>query len=209
MKQLIKDNKAASPVIGVMLMIAVTVILAAAVSSYSSGIAKPTAVAPSGSWDVKIKATGSFVDSIISLKYLSGDPIPSKDIKIVMEHKGNVTETSPNNVRYSIDGGVKWVNYSGPIGYVNGTSKYTWSLGETVPDDVQFGNYTIQSGVMLKASPSSKYDGGYAVNYTGTDPTQALLKDWQYVQPGDKATVQIIHLPSGKAIFKADVTVEG
>ena len=277
--------------------------------------------------DAKIKNSGYWKDSGIWLTYLSGDPVPSKDIKIVMIHKNNITEAIPNtnNVKYinkntsamytktdsadigavnatSINVSVKvsyndgaftepwagafvtlanssnadivngttdsngWFNktvpggwntsdstynitievdpetavvlrsptfqpnatdstiivnytgtgykYSGPIAYVNDT----WGASGTPPYDVRFGNYTIETGVMLKASPNWNYDNyQYGVLYKwgahwvaeGTDPTEALLKDWQWVRPGDTVTVEIVHIPSGKTIYKADILVEG
>jgi len=232
-----KSRRAVSPVVGVMLMLIVTVIIAAAVHSYASSLATTTSKAPSGTWDVKIKNSGYWKDSGIWLTYLSGDPVPSKDIKIVMIHKNNITEAIPNtvNVHYNFtkedNTTTGWTNYSGPIAYVNDT----WKGSGTPPYDVQFGNYTIETGVMLKASPVGwdKVPGendtyneyGYGVlelyKYSGynetlgltpetvIDPVRALLKDWEYVRPGDTVTVEIVHIPSGKTIYKADIVVEG
>jgi len=316
-----KSRRAVSPVVGVMLMLIATVIIAAAVHSYASSLATTSSKAPSGTWDVKIKNSGYYADSGIWLTYLSGDPVPSKDIKIVMIHENNITEAIPNtnNVKYinkntsamytitdsgaggatSINVSVKvsyndgaftepwadatvtlanstnanivngttdssgWFNatipggwnaaddtynitievdpetavvlrsptfqptagdstvtvdytgtgykYSGPVAYVNDT----WTGWGVPPYDIRFGNYTIETGVMLKASPNWNYDnyqyGLYKGKYVaeGTEPTEALLKDWQWVRPGDTVTVEIVHIPSGKTIYKADILVEG
>lgn len=73
----VKDKKGVSPVVGVMLMLVVTVILAAAVSAYTSSISanKPTPVA-------EFDAKASIHDKNITLTMLSGEPIQKSDIYI-------------------------------------------------------------------------------------------------------------------------------
>jgi len=73
-----KDDKAVSPVIGVILMVAITVILAAAIGSsvFSHGAAQ---AAPQANLDIKpISAyvtTGTSTDPTIKIEHLGGDQI--------------------------------------------------------------------------------------------------------------------------------------
>ncbi|MCC4765863.1 type IV pilin [Methanosarcina sp. DH1] len=72
-----KDDKAVSPVIGVILMVAITVILAAAIGSsvFSKGT---TESAPQASLDIKGAGVSSSVASI-KIEHLGGDPIHFED----------------------------------------------------------------------------------------------------------------------------------
>ncbi|WP_135606021.1 type IV pilin [Methanococcoides sp. NM1] len=71
-----KDKSGVSPVIGVMLMIVVTVILAAAVSSFSGSITTKEDI-PSAIF----KASASFSERNITIEHLGGDPIYKDFVK--------------------------------------------------------------------------------------------------------------------------------
>ena len=75
--KLVKDRKGVSPVVGVMLMLVVTVILAAAVNAYTNSIS-PQKPAPVAEFDAK----ASIHDKNITLVMLSGPPIQKSDIYI-------------------------------------------------------------------------------------------------------------------------------
>jgi len=66
----VKDKKAVSPVVGVMLMLVVTIILAAVVSSFSGGLATDESKAP----QLAVSAEAKSGDSII-VHHESGDPL--------------------------------------------------------------------------------------------------------------------------------------
>lgn len=76
----ISDKDAVSPVIGVMLMIVVTIILAAAVSSYANSM-KSQDMAP----QVTLMAEASIQDGYVHLEHLGGDTIDRRDIRIEIE----------------------------------------------------------------------------------------------------------------------------
>jgi len=71
------NNKGVSPVVGVMLMLVVTIILAAVVSSYT-GTFSPKARTPSAS----LTAEASYSKGYIRLDHVSGDVIYKPAIKI-------------------------------------------------------------------------------------------------------------------------------
>ncbi len=75
--KLLKDRKAVSPVVGVMLMLVVTVILAAAVNAYTSSVSpkQPTPVA-------QFDAKASYSSGNITLDMISGDALYKNNIAI-------------------------------------------------------------------------------------------------------------------------------
>jgi flagellin-like protein len=74
LKKLFKNNDAVSPVIGVILMVAITVILAAAIGSSVFGQG-PAKSAPQANIDIKANATDSTGNPCIKLEHLGGDTI--------------------------------------------------------------------------------------------------------------------------------------
>lgn len=80
-RKIMLSESAVSPVIGVMLMIVVTVILAAAVSAFAGGLKqkdKPT----NAVFDVKC----SLSDGMIVIKHMGGDVIYKEDVRILIAH---------------------------------------------------------------------------------------------------------------------------
>ncbi|ADN36732.1 Protein of unknown function DUF1628 [Methanolacinia petrolearia DSM 11571] len=74
---------AVSPVVGVMLMLVVTIILAAVVSAFASGVTGDTQVAPQASLRISTGGDIASGEYDISIEHLSGDPIPTKDVEII------------------------------------------------------------------------------------------------------------------------------
>lgn len=91
-KKLFSSEKAVSPVIGVMLMIVVTVILAAAVSSFASST-ETQDVAPQAT----LKASASYLDGYIKLEHLGGDILTKANLNIEIAY-GNPTTSGYVNM---------------------------------------------------------------------------------------------------------------
>ena len=83
------NDTAVSPVIGVMLMLVVTIIIAAVVSGFAGGlVGDGSKNAPSLTMDVKISNTGTWVGSGFSATVTGvSESIPTKDLKIVTSWK--------------------------------------------------------------------------------------------------------------------------
>ncbi|WP_135609471.1 type IV pilin [Methanococcoides sp. AM1] len=104
----ISDKRGVSPVIGVMLMIVVTVILAAAVSSFTGSIGTKDEI-PSAT----LKASASYSELNITVEHLGGDPIYMDFIKFEISSgrpvmssyvdKSNVTLYPKNTNAYNPD----------------------------------------------------------------------------------------------------------
>ena len=92
-KKLFGNNKAVSPVIGVILMVAITVILAAAIGSsvFGQGTAKS---APQANLDIKSSSHYTNNTGSVKIEHLGGDPINfDPSVTKVMATVGTGTST--------------------------------------------------------------------------------------------------------------------
>jgi len=104
-KQLIHDDDAVSPVIGVILMVAITVILAAVIASFVLGLgdqAQQATPQASFSWDYD--TSGS--DETVSITHDGGDSIQSNELYV----RGPVTSGGSANLDAT------WANINSGIG---------------------------------------------------------------------------------------------
>jgi len=89
--RLLKDTKGVSPVIGVILMVAITVILAAVIGSFAFGFGqKMGTTAPNAQLVVKDDPDDlgdSATDDVFILEHAGGDPLPCGDLSIYIYDK--------------------------------------------------------------------------------------------------------------------------
>lgn len=167
-----KDD-AISPVVGVMVMLVVTIIIAAVVTGFSGRlVSESNQNAPTFTMDVKVVNTGSWSGSGFYATITSvSETIPTKDLKIVTAwtatnrtnnqiiHGGStILPNGTSNINslfnqtYSARGVAPFGN--GP-GVGNGTE--TISGTDTMRDfsgrDQQFGNYSLMAGTTMTAGP--------------------------------------------------------
>ena len=92
LKKIFRNDKAVSPVIGVVLMVAITVILAAAIGSsvFGQGTAK---AAPQANIDIKAVNVTAAHEGYLKFEHLGGDPIHFE------------TDNSTTKVMASLNGG--------------------------------------------------------------------------------------------------------
>lgn len=235
-KDIVKKEAAVSPVIGVMLMLVVTIIIAAVVSAFAGGITSGEQEAPQITAETTIINTGYYYGSHFDMVVTSvSEPISSSDLKIV------TSWSASNGVRNAttVLPGIKNTNYGdtslvAPWGYGSGITEF--GMFNTKTDEQDFGNYTLTAGTVMRAYPSGAWGpksipseyGGYG---PGPDPTyeyvdktgedgytigldcdgmQAVLGyDWNNLRMGDVVNVKLVHTPTGKVIYDKDVTVEG
>jgi FlaG/FlaF family flagellin (archaellin) len=105
-----EDSRAVSPVIGVMLMLVVTVIIAAVVSAFSAGLTDTTADTPVAAFDFKVYSTyhPSTTDEKTNAGYIeatmkSGEPIDTADLKIVSIHEDEDGNTIMKEFEKSVE----------------------------------------------------------------------------------------------------------
>ncbi|MBQ2772186.1 MAG: type IV pilin [Methanocorpusculum sp.] len=82
-----KKEDAVSPVIGVMLMLVVTIVIAAVVAAFAGGLGSDVEMAPTAALDIDVKSDGT-----VKIESLSGEALVTKDISI------KVTDASGNSL---------------------------------------------------------------------------------------------------------------
>ena len=215
-------DEAISPVVGVMLMLVVTIIIAAVVSAYAGGLTKTSDSPPSVAMDVTIKNSGEWRGSYIQFDVKSvSDPFSSGDVKIVTAwssasgYSGGNTTMKGLNAPNTRTGST---SYQSPLGYGSGVPN--WTTESPFPIEQQYGNYTLTTGTTMKASPFGDDSSGYGVTtayaYTAgsgystgnIDEIQAVLGgSWYRLRAGDTVKVMVMHVPSGKVIYTKNVQV--
>lgn len=227
------DN-AVSPVIGVLLMLIVTIIIAAVVSGFAGGLVSGEKKAPQMAAETEIVNTGYYYGSYFTMTITGvSEIIPSKDVKLVTSWRNttgvkNGTTVLPGIENYEYYSGKNYGN--APTG--TGTNVKKFGQMGNREDDQQFGNYSLSAGTILHAIPVGTFGmgtpatyGGYGpgpdptyeykdgtayTNATDTDQMQAILgKNWNSLRTGDVVNVKLIHIPSGKTIYEQNVVVKG
>nr|WP_321351189.1 type IV pilin [uncultured Methanoregula sp.] len=232
LERILKKNgeDAISPVIGIMLMLVVTVIIAAVVSGFSGDLmGSKSAKTPTIGMDVKIKNTGLYASSVFEATVTSvSDPIPTKDLKLVTSWTNNAGVTGGASVTGSTNivgwtaGGFPATGGVAPWGAGPGVSEM--NTGVPSKPGQQFGKYTLLGGTVMYAYPAGQSggvmsipgtsgyglttQGSYTADWTGTDGMQAVLgSGWQTLLPGNTVNVKMVYVPTSTAIFDKDVVV--
>ena len=173
-----KDERAVSPVIGVILMVAITVILAAVIASFVLGMGgKLVATPPQAQLAVfddpktDTEITAYNFSSLVRLQHRGGDPLVVSELKIILEDPSgtqytNYTDTPPRiygltNTSFRNENASNNVNNK----IVN-----TLDIGDTA-------YIVVQAGSAISANPGT----------------------WR---------VQIIHIPSGQYILDTTVRLK-
>ena len=223
MKGWLEDGKAVSPVVGVMLMLVVTVVLAAVVSSFAGGMAGTQKKTPQASFDVEIRTTGWTPEFV--MKHLGGDPVPTKNVKLVTKWYNKTTgkweiqattavpwNESGQICYWDNDGTCHWTNYTDVnTEYDDGEGNHTFYHAPylVVPGDVPadgsgketelwFGNYVIQKGDVIKAQ----------INLGASNLRTPIIANATYLKPGDIVIVELIDLTTNGKIFSKEVVVQ-
>lgn len=200
-----QQDAAVSPVIGVMLMLVVTIIIAALVTTFSSGFVGSTTAAPNTYLDVQIHAlSGDTKDQyIMTIEHLGGEPINTAELKITTYYSNdNFTGTAVQSTRTAktITPGDAYTNIGNTENPINVRVPYLADIGVGSPGDaaVNFGAFELLSGSMMTTGTT---DGTEAV--LGFDPDDAK----NGFKIGSKVDVNIVHTPSGTSLFHKEVRV--
>ena len=185
-KRLSKKNRecAVSPVVGVMLMLVVTIIIAAVVSAFAGSTVSGGSKAPAASLEIHVKNTGANATSYFSTKVLGvSSPVATKGLQMITSWQ--TTNTTSGGV---IIGGNTTTAASGyPTGFGNGVGDFTGDA---------WGNFTLESG-------TTTYDSG------SVPLTSILGTNWTNLKAGDTVSVRILDVKTGKEVVDQNVVVEG
>lgn len=166
-----------SPVVGVMLMLAVTIIIAAVISGFAGGLMEGGKQStPTLAMDVKVINMGSWTGSGFFATVNSvSEPIATHDLKIVTSwtaaNGGNpvsggatIAANNTSNVAVLFNQSVLNGTYVAPFGSGPGTGNGTETVSgidskrDFSAPGQQFGNYSLMTGTTLAAFPCGAYD---------------------------------------------------
>jgi hypothetical protein len=223
-----------SPVVGVMLMLVVTIIIAAVVSAFAGGVGSTQSKTPQASIAIK---TGYVSDGNfdISFEHLGGDPILTKDCKFItylVWPNGTTVrhEQSPSSSLARSETAVLAGSYTYSRGpHLTDPQKYAYPCNPasdvTLPTGWTVQGYTsledqtnpawFGKAVWLPGDIARTYNNGYTANFVGLvanpmSPTSgeiATLKDC--VAKNCRLDIKLLHVPSGKYIIDQSVTLQG
>lgn len=189
----VNDN-AVSPVVGVMLMLVVTLVLAAVVSAFVGGIGGDMEGAPSTILEVHIYAnkhfsggTGAdkyeFYSSDMSIESLSGDTISTKDLYIVTYF---ITEGTTLTGRLSgeeyVSGSAGWTDFSDSTNcgvlFFSDPNRYPNVLTSEIGNSAWFGNRSavLRPGDILATPAKYSYTKGEEKSPSETEMNEAIEK---------------------------------
>lgn len=217
-----KSDDAVSPVIGVMLMVVITVVIAGVIAAFGTGMVGNTETAPSAVLEVEIINFDKMMDGgnypnlmapDFRITHLSGDPIDTGDIEL------RFSWTDSNKVKHSS-------TYSGERIY--GEDVMYIELADATKDvytnngvlgGVPFGKAKLETGYTVKTV--SKALGNVADGETQHKKSKYMdyifnngqernegngVMDW--LEKGTKVDVTILHIPSNTIIYDKAVIVK-
>ncbi len=215
-----RDDDAVSPVIGVMLMLVVTIIVAALVASFAGGLGSTMEKTPSAALDISIDMTPNMdlqYGPLMLFRHIGGDPLDTKDLQIIFEYtipqyqnKKKLTDGG-KVIKRTIDGSIEpgsviWDPDESPFVHqttnegrnptINAMNSLNWA---------DFGTFVLAPGREMQSvsgivgSGLNGYDG--FENLIGFD-----YKDAKFgFGDGSKIHITIVHTPTGKVIYDKDV----
>eukprot|EP00831_Metopus_contortus_P005192 TRINITY_DN11951_c0_g1_i5.p3 TRINITY_DN11951_c0_g1~~TRINITY_DN11951_c0_g1_i5.p3 ORF type:complete len:177 (+),score=34.61 TRINITY_DN11951_c0_g1_i5:1004-1534(+) len=114
-------DSAVSPVVGVMLMLVVTIIVAALVAAFAGGIGTTTEAAPTASLDVSLFiGQGSAM-----IENIAGDTLPTKDLLITVSYgvpvkfANKALDHGGETIIHTIDGRLEPTAENDPVSYTH------------------------------------------------------------------------------------------
>ena len=154
-----KSDDAISPVIGVMLMLVVTVVIAAAVTIFATGVVGETEAAPVAVLDVEILSSVEALEGMngpeLFITHLSGEAVDTKDIELRFSWTDDTCGKSHYST-YSADGFEKEVGtgYAGRSQalYVKSTMKHDRTEYGSGNLNHYFGDVILTPGLKLTAT---------------------------------------------------------
>lgn len=214
----IEKECAVSPVIGVMLMLVVTIIVAALVSSFSGGLSDSAEPAPTTAFDISIRAGDEVgrgatsngpgpAPECVVLTMVSGDTLNSADLQIITTYtvpdtyNGVPLANAGKIIKHTLDGAIGqtdvWDENSDPfVSQVNGYAGITLApgngmLGEGAP---YFGTCLFKAGEPYWFKDRNAF--------LGFDVTDRMAYGFQ---EGSVVHMTIIHMPTGQTVYDRDV----
>ena len=230
-------ESAVSPVVGVMLMLVVTIIIAATVSAFAGGLVGTTDKAPQVALDVKINnklvdytddpygygPMGTIgMEPTLAITHLGGDPIDTSRLKIITMWTNRTTQEPNYRETTALPSSDTPQEYKTGK-YVNLT--LTTANVQNMYNSKYHEPYLLISGQLpgsypdvwfgnfiLKPGDVMKAQGslGTVSNYYATESCYdeySVIKDAMLLSGRDVVNVKLIDIPTGQIVFEKDVYV--
>ncbi|HNX16946.1 MAG TPA: type IV pilin N-terminal domain-containing protein [Methanoregula sp.] len=222
-------ESAVSPVVGVMLMLAVTIMIAAIVSA-TAGSFTETQKTPSAILDVSIysaKQYDGFSAPAITIRHISGNVLQTKDLRIVTYYsvpngntsKGSLLGETTVTLNDGRRCGALFITDQNRFGTTDtvllssagtggsaswfGNASAVFKPGDILVTPAQYCNNedTDAKNTNLHRNPGMEklFPNVKFIRGTSTDTDEFT--------PGGVVNVKIIHIPSGRMIFDKDVVI--
>ena len=223
-----KSDDAVSPVVGVMLMIVITVVIAAVITTFATGVTSDAEAAPVAVLDVEIYEYYQALDSSggpdFHISHISGDPIDTKDITIQLswEHNGKSyfstysADSFKAKHRNGVDGG-GGVSRMQPMYVKTPVTEDMRKEYSSSNLDYYFGDVILESGMRLTATADFLTKGqtntqsdymDIIFNNGETDDLDSTYGIMAEMPKDTAVQVTILHVPSNKAIYDKEVVVQ-
>ena len=209
-------DDAVSPVVGVMLMLVVTIIVAALVSSFAGGLGSTSGTAPVATLAVKMSAGPN--DTNVTIEHLGGDPLATKDLKIISTYtipekwRGDSSTTldyAGRVIKHTIDGSLAPI----PENALDTTSpEYPFAPQVTNDDSIVSTRTTDQTFGTAILVPGGRltFDSSNPLGISGRDNFLGFETGWRTIYgfgEGVTVHVMIVHTASEKVLYDRDVIV--
>lgn len=176
---------AVSPVIGVMLMITVTIIVAAVVSAFVGGASTQFEKTPQAS--MRVCCDGSDENFNIIFEHLSGEPLRTEDLRIITWIKdGDKTIKTETSAKSSLSN----------IGGVEVRVPYVYDeQSGTIPLERWFGE-----AIWKRGNRAGTHDKATTAEFLGV--SEGEMDD--LIKAGTPVEVTVVHIPSGNTILRSE-----
>lgn len=194
MKKTIKEcEDGVSPVIGVMLMIVVTVIIAAVVSGFAGGMTDTQDAAPAAAIQCSIVKTDANT-AVLTMKHMSGDSLNTAYLKFYVDY---ITSTgTPSQKRTQ---GARVSGFTNSQGDpVSATVPYLTDVkvGDVGDDATNYGSFIWNPGQIITTGNAAGFK-----EITGLNPADD-------VDIGDIISIKLVDTKSQKTVFDRTVRVQ-
>jgi flagellin-like protein len=210
-----KTEEGVSPVVGVMLMLAVTVIIAAIVSAAAGGLSGSQKKAPSAILEVHFyenRSYGTFSAPAMTIEHVSGNALQTKDLSITTYFRNETGQLIKGYLlgekAVTVDSGdycgVLFINDQDRFGNLsplrNANTGYKSWFGNASAV-LMAGDILVTPAQFYGSPPHNNLALDYILNTPDvTDPASGY-------RAGAVITTKIVHIPSGQVIFDKDVVV--
>ena len=160
MKQERRKEDAVSPVIGIMLMLVVTIIIAAVITGFATDLSADTAKTPMALFevqDVEMVKEGEHVYlNSFGLKHKGGDAVPLKYLQLTVEQLGGAGQNGIINIMTATEGktrGDRHMVTDQGITFAQSDAAYPFTIRGETGNPV---NYAATTGDVIEVHPLEK-----------------------------------------------------